>query len=113
MLFLKGRMIKINGEIQLKTFVWTENRPFIIQQSFYWLENLDELLWRIQFLQTALHEQINKRSCTSIHNWHFESSNLDNQVINSQSGNGTHHMFNRAHLGIFLHQVRTHKVFLD
>ncbi len=83
MFFFKGRMIKIDGEIQLKALMWAKNGTFVINECFNRFNNLDEFFSGIQLLQTALHEQVNKRTCTAIHNRDFRGRHFNNQVINA------------------------------
>ncbi len=78
-------MVKVDGEIQLKTVVRRKFGPFVTIFNPDWLFDADKFLRRIQFFDACIHQQINKGGSATIHNRNFWRVHFHHDVIDAQT----------------------------
>lgn len=76
-------MVKVDGEIQRKTIVRSEFSPFIAIFNPNSLFDAYEFFGAVQFINTGIKQQVDKRSGTAIHDRDFRGINLNNDVIDT------------------------------
>ena len=76
-------MVEIDGEIQRKTIIWLKFSPLIAIFDTNSLFDANKFLGAVEFVDTSIKQQVNKRSSAAVHNRDFRCVNFDNDVIDA------------------------------
>ena len=88
-------MIELDREVDLETVERVQARPLVAFANFNGLAYTHEPLGRIKLLNTRRLQQKYKRPGAAVHDRQLVAGELDNRVINAQTGQRRHEMFDR------------------
>ncbi len=106
------RMIELDEELQAKTIVGFEPRPFFLGAvAFAHLDGFfhpHEFLGRRLLLQPSLLQQKDKGRSRAIHDGNFFRGQVDAEVVDAQASTGRHQVLDGGDLGAILLQRGRH-----
>ena len=87
-------VVKVNGEIEAAAGKGRESRPFVAFAYFYGFEDLDEALGGVLLADARLLQEIDEGRSAAVHDGDFWRVQLDDDVINADTGERRHEMLN-------------------
>ncbi|CAH0274979.1 hypothetical protein SRABI106_03139 [Rahnella aquatilis] len=78
-------MIEVDSEVQRETIKWFELGPLITVFNTHGIFDAQEFLRAVQLFNPCIHQQIDERCSTAVHNRHFRRIDFDNNIIDAQA----------------------------
>src|SRR5208283_3227886 len=98
-MLLESRMIELDLEIDLESVVRIEARPLVALFDVHALENADEALRRLLFLDAGRLQQKDEWSGAAVHDRHLGRADLDERIVYAQAGECRQQVLDRGDLG--------------
>ena len=87
-------VVEVDGEIEAAAGKGRESRPFVAFAYFYGFEDLDEALGGVLLADARLLQEIDEGRSAAVHDGDFWRVQLDDDVINADTGERRHEMLN-------------------